>query len=99
MSIIGTKRLREDTDDEVLSNKRTKIAETEPDATLSVFQIPELVENIIKYSLKNPEIIVCIARMSKMYATFSIFLFIYLFKFLVLSITANYLISIIGIVD
>ena len=66
MSIIGTKRLREDTNDEVLSNKKPKLAKTEPDAALSVFQIAELVENIIIYSLKNPETIVHISRTSKM---------------------------------
>lgn len=64
MSIIGIKRLCEDLDDSQ-ANKRAKIATTEPDAT-SVFQIPELFENIVKYLLKNPATIGCISRLSKM---------------------------------
>lgn len=65
MSTIGTKRLLEDSE-EPPSNKRLKIADLEPDSALSVFQIPELVENIVKYLLKSPETIIFISRISKM---------------------------------
>ena len=66
MSITGTKRLHEDTNQLFQPNKRPKIESTELDAAFSVFQIAELVENIVKYSLKNPETIVHISRTSKL---------------------------------
>ena len=68
MSVIGAKRFHQATNDVFQANKRRKIDNTAhlTVAALSVFQIPELVENIIKYSLKNPETVVHISRTSKM---------------------------------
>lgn len=60
MSTVGMKRSRED-NEEFERNKKFK-----PDLDLSVFQIPELVENVLKYLLRYPKMILRICAVSKM---------------------------------
>lgn len=64
MATIGIKRPYEgDDNSEFTSNKKFKGEHL----GLSMFELPELVENIIKYLLKNTETIVSISMVSKRY--------------------------------
>ncbi len=62
MATVGVKRPREDeSNEEGRQGKKFKV-----DTSLSVFEVPELVENIIKNILKYPKVVLAISMVSKM---------------------------------
>jgi hypothetical protein len=63
MATVGVKRPRGDDSDDKKEKKKLKAAH--PDPTLSVFEIPELAANIVKYFLKYPETIARLSMVSK----------------------------------